>query len=109
MLHAKGDIFGGGGIDGIYGRTEAVVIAYSEAHPGLVAADLLAEAEHEFLAIGILLTDCASLVDAVPTQGAAQMDQLDRKEVAQKFCVQRHARTTGDRRAKLHVRVRRFG
>lgn len=54
---AKREVFGVVGIDGIYGPTEAVVIADGSANPTLVAADLLAQAEHDLMAIPILTTN----------------------------------------------------
>ena len=53
---AKRQVFGAVGIDGLAGPTETVVIADQHAKPDWVAADLLAQAEHDVLASAILLT-----------------------------------------------------
>jgi len=65
---AKRQVYGVVGIDGLAGPTETVVIADSSANPQWVAADLLAQAEHDPLASSILLTPSAELARAV--QGA---------------------------------------
>ena len=53
---AKRQVYGVVGIDGLAGPTETVVIADDSANPSWVAADLLAQAEHDLLASAILLT-----------------------------------------------------
>ena len=53
---AKREVFGGVGIDALYGPSETIVIADETADPMLAAADLLAQAEHDELATPILLT-----------------------------------------------------
>ena len=61
---AKKRLFGEVGIDGIFGPSETLVVADAGADPALVAADLLAGAEHDELATAILLTDSADLAEA---------------------------------------------
>jgi len=51
---AKRQVYGVVGIDGLAGPTETVVIADESANPSWVAADLLAQAEHDILATAIL-------------------------------------------------------
>ena len=53
---AKRQVYGLVGIDGLAGPTETIVIADESARPDWVAADLLAQAEHDVLAAAILLT-----------------------------------------------------
>lgn len=79
---AKREVFGVVGIDGIYGPTEALVIADQNADPKLVAADLLAQAEHDLMAVPILLTDSESLSKAVQSQVEEQVEKLPRAQVA---------------------------
>ncbi len=62
---AKRRVFGIVGIDMIAGPSEVVVIADSTADPRYVAADLLAQAEHDEAAQSILITDDSSLARAV--------------------------------------------
>lgn len=79
---AKREVFGVVGIDGVCGPTEAVVIADGEANARLVAADLLAQAEHDYLAVPILMTCCAELGRKVQTEVEKQVAVLGRAEVA---------------------------
>jgi histidinol dehydrogenase len=61
QLAAEGRI----GTDGYAGPTEVAVVADATADPELVAADLVAQAEHDELATALLITDDLALVDAV--------------------------------------------
>jgi histidinol dehydrogenase len=62
---AKQRLFGQVGIDGIFGPSETLVIADADADPRLVAADMLAGAEHDELATAILLTNSEKLANEV--------------------------------------------
>ena len=62
---AKRQVYGIVGIDGLLGPTETMVIADESAHPATVAADLLAQAEHDILAQAILVTPDRALAEAV--------------------------------------------
>jgi histidinol dehydrogenase len=78
---AKQQVYGVVGIDGLAGPTETVVIADDAARPDWVAADLLAQAEHDVLASAILLTPSRSLAEAVQVEVARQMETLSRAEI----------------------------
>ncbi|MCC7358372.1 MAG: histidinol dehydrogenase [Anaerolineales bacterium] len=75
---AKKLVYGVVGIDGLAGPTETVVVADAEANPAWVAADLLAQAEHDVLASAILLTPSEALARGVQAQVAAQVERLTR-------------------------------
>jgi histidinol dehydrogenase len=75
---AKKLVYGVVGIDGLAGPTETVIVADDAANPAWVAADLLAQAEHDILASAILLTPSASLARAVQAEVATQIETLDR-------------------------------
>jgi len=75
---AKKLVYGVVGIDGLAGPTETVVVADAEANPAWVAADLLAQAEHDVLASAILLTPSAPLAHAVQAEVARQIESLSR-------------------------------
>jgi len=62
------------GLDGLYGPTETVVVADDSAHPAWVAADLLAQAEHDVLATAILLTPSRPLAEAVQAEVARRLN-----------------------------------
>ena len=78
---AKRQVYGVIGIDGLAGPTETVVIADETANPTWVAADLLAQAEHDVLASAILLTPSQALIEKVQVEVARQMEQRGRGEI----------------------------
>ncbi len=78
---AKRQVYGVVGIDGLAGPTETVVIADESANPAWVAADLLAQAEHDLLASAILLTPSQTLIQKVQAEVASQIEQRSRADV----------------------------
>jgi histidinol dehydrogenase len=66
----------------VFGPSETVVIADEEADPELVAADMLAGAEHDELATAILISTSERLASKALGELQSQMDGLERKEVA---------------------------
>ena len=79
---AKRRVFGAVGIDMIAGPSEVLVIADASANPDWVAADLLAQAEHDIAAQSILLTDSSLLAEEVEIAIQAQLASLPRREIA---------------------------
>jgi len=79
---AKRRVFGQVGIDMIAGPSEVLVLADGTANPDWVAADLLAQAEHDSAAQAILITDSARLADAVEAAVEAQLRTLPRVDIA---------------------------
>jgi histidinol dehydrogenase len=79
---AKRLVFGKVGIDMVAGPSEVLVLADSEGHPDWIAADLLAQAEHDVSAQSILITDDQSLADAVEKAVERQLSTLPREAVA---------------------------
>ncbi len=78
---AKRQVYGVVGIDGLAGPTETVVIADESANPAWVAADLLAQAEHDLLASAILLTPSQALIENVQVEIARQVEERGRAEI----------------------------
>ena len=78
---AKRQVYGVVGIDGLAGPTETVVIADELANPSWVAADMLAQAEHDLLASAILLTPSQPLIEKVEFEIAHQLEQRGRAEI----------------------------
>ena len=78
---AKRQVYGVVGIDGLAGPTETVVIADESANPAWIAADLLAQAEHDFLASAILLTPSQELIEKVQLEAARQIEECGRAEI----------------------------
>ena len=78
---AKRQVYGTVGIDSIAGPTETLVIADAAANAAWVAADLLAQAEHDVLASAILLTPSKELIVDVQNEVARQVEQRNRADV----------------------------
>ncbi|MCC0025371.1 MAG: histidinol dehydrogenase [Zhengella sp.] len=79
---AKRQVFGTVGIDMIAGPSEVLVIADGENDPDWIAADLLAQAEHDTAAQSILMTDDAAFGQAVQDAVERQLKSLGRSETA---------------------------
>jgi len=79
---AKRLVFGRVGIDMIAGPSEVLILADKDANADWVAADLLAQAEHDASAQAILITDDAALADRVERAVASQLKRLPRAEIA---------------------------
>lgn len=79
---AKRQVFGTVGIDMIAGPSEVLVVADKTANAEWVAADLLAQAEHDASAQSILMTDSAELADAVERAVEGQLKTLPRAQIA---------------------------
>jgi len=79
---AKRIVFGRVGIDMIAGPSEVLIVADKDANPDWIAADLLAQAEHDASAQAILLTDAETLAAAAERAVEDQLKQLPRGEIA---------------------------
>lgn len=82
VTEAKRQVFGDVGIDGLHGPTETMIIGDGYANPDLIASDLLAQAEHDALAMPVLLTDSESLAVQVAEAVGVQLKNLDRLAIA---------------------------
>jgi histidinol dehydrogenase len=81
---AKKLVFGTVGIDSLAGPSEVLVIADGSAKPCHVAADLLAQAEHDPMAAAILITTSASLAEAVAEEVGRQLTGHPRQTLTEK-------------------------
>lgn len=88
---AKRLVFGTVGIDMIAGPSEVGILADHDANPVWVAADLLAQAEHDRRAAVFLVTPSAALAHAVEAEVQRQLEELPRKEIAA-ASVENHAK-----------------
>jgi histidinol dehydrogenase len=79
---AKRLVFGKVGIDMIAGPSEVLVIADRSGNAGWIAADLLAQAEHDVNAQSILITDDTALADDVERAVESQLKTLPRADIA---------------------------
>ncbi len=82
VVLAKRAVYGTVDIEALPGPTETLVIADKNADPALVAADLLAQAEHDVIASAILLTDSPELARNVQAAIAQQLEELERAPIA---------------------------
>ena len=81
---AKKQVFGHVGIDMIAGPSEIVVIADEENDPKWIAADLLAQAEHDAAAQSILITNNSNFADQVEKEVDRCLSVLERSDIASK-------------------------
>ncbi len=82
VMLAKKQIFGTVDIDGLQGPSEVLIIADIKARAKLIAAEVLAQAEHDILASSILITDSPSLATAVEREIESQLQDLSRSKIA---------------------------
>lgn len=78
---AKKMVYGEVGIDMIAGPSEIVVLADKTADPDLIAANLLAQAEHDEQALVVLITDAEDLAQVVVARIEAQKARLGRQDI----------------------------
>jgi histidinol dehydrogenase len=79
---AKRVVFGKVGIDTIAGPSEVLILADRDGNPDWIAADLLAQAEHDASAQAILITDSAALAEQAERAVTAQLAALPRGKIA---------------------------
>jgi histidinol dehydrogenase len=79
---AKRQVYGTVGIDSIAGPSEVLVIADKHNNPDWIAADLLAQAEHDTAAQSILMTDDADFAAAVESAVMRQLAALPKVDIA---------------------------
>ena len=81
---AKKEVFGDVGIDMVAGPSEVSIVADKSADPDLVAADLIAQAEHDVYAQSILVTNNKNLIRSVNLSLSKQLMKLPKKTIASK-------------------------
>lgn len=82
VAEAKRQVFGHVGIDSIAGPSEVLIIADEGGNPDWIAADLLAQAEHDILAQSILITNSREIAQATMAAAEKQLNDLPRAEIA---------------------------
>ena len=80
---AKRLVAGVVGIDGIAGPTEVVVVADETGDPAYIGADLLAQAEHDEMAMTVCITVSEALAKAVVVELKRQLTDLPRRRIAE--------------------------
>jgi histidinol dehydrogenase len=83
VVLAKRMVYGQVGIEALPGPTECLLVADDSANPAWVAADLLAQAEHDPLACSLLITPDHALAEAVDGEVARQVQTLPRRAIVE--------------------------
>jgi histidinol dehydrogenase len=83
VASAKRQVYGEVDIDSIAGPSEVLIVADADAPPAWIAADLIAQAEHDREARALLVTTSPELAAAVDRELAAQLATLPRRELAE--------------------------
>lgn len=84
VTEAKRQCYGQVGIDFIAGPSEILIICDDSANPTFVAADLLAQCEHDLDARGILITDSINIIEKVNLEIERILKNLPTRDIAQK-------------------------
>jgi len=84
---AKKEVFGDVGIDMVAGPSEVTIVADKSSNPDMVAADLIAQAEHDVNAQSILITNSKNLIHLVNLSLRKQLKKLPKKKIASQLCL----------------------
>ena len=84
VASAKREVFGDVGIDMVAGPSEVTIVADKSANPDFVAADLIAQAEHDVNAQSILVTNNSHLIKLVNLSLKKQLIKLPKRRIASK-------------------------
>ena len=82
VASAKKEVFGDVGIDMVAGPSEVSIVGDKYSDPKLIAADLIAQAEHDIYAQSILITDNKKLISSVNKNLKEQLVNLPKKKIA---------------------------
>ena len=82
VANAKKEVFGDVGIDMVAGPSEVTIVADKYADPNWIAADLIAQAEHDIFAQSILITNNLNLIKLVNINLKKQLNKLPKKNIA---------------------------
>ncbi len=89
VTEAKRQVMGRVRIDMIAGPSEVLIVADQAANPAYIAADMLAQAEHDPMALALLLTTENSVAEAVKAELEKQLPNLTREDIARTSLQQR--------------------
>ena len=84
VAEAKKQVFGTVGIDLVSGPSEVVIVADAKSDPVAIAADMLAQAEHDTMSPVVFLTPSEALAEAVQREVDVQLSKLPRRDIAEK-------------------------
>jgi histidinol dehydrogenase len=89
VTEAKRQVAGRVGIDMIAGPSEVLIVADHTAKPAFIAADMLAQAEHDPQALAILVTTSQDVADRTVAELEKQLKLLSREDIARKSLADR--------------------
>lgn len=89
VTEAKRQVMGRVRIDMIAGPSEVLIVADDTANPTYIAADMLAQAEHDPLALALLITTRQNIADQVVAELEQQLPELTREDIARTSLAQR--------------------
>lgn len=84
VMAAKKAVYGDVGVDGIFGPTETLIICDNTANKEFIVSDLMAQAEHDVLALPMLITDDLDFANDINDLYKNKLDDLSRKEIISK-------------------------
>lgn len=79
---AKKQVYGEVSIDAEAGPSEVLIVSDGRSDPAVLAADLLAQAEHDVMSSAVLITDSEDLAEKVQKEIERQLSLLEREEIA---------------------------
>jgi histidinol dehydrogenase len=89
VTEAKRQVAGTVRIDMIAGPSEVLIVADHTAKPAYIAADMLAQAEHDPQALAMVITTSSSIAEQVVHELARQLEKLSRQDIARKSLTER--------------------
>ena len=84
VMNAKKQVYGDVGVDGIFGPTETLIICDQSSNIDFVVSDLMAQAEHDVLALPIVITNQMDLANSINNLYLEKLSSLDRKDIIKK-------------------------
>ena len=84
VMNAKKQVYGDVGVDGIFGPTETLIICDQSSNIDFVVSDLMAQAEHDVLALPIVITNQMDLANSINSLYLEKLSSLDRKDIIKK-------------------------
>lgn len=84
VMAAKKLVYGDVGVDGIFGPTETLIISDNSANKEFVVSDLMAQSEHDVLALPMLITDDLEFANEINNLSMKKLNKLSRKDIISK-------------------------
>lgn len=91
VAEAKQQVMGRVRIDMLAGPSEVLIVADATATPAFIAADMLAQAEHDPQALALLITTSRTVAEQTITELDTQLEQLSRRDIARTALTERGA------------------